>query len=145
MKRTLGIASLVFVFGFSTFSLDGHEGPPNTLVPFTAPDFIGDPVIGRQLSDLAEFAIHLLQWTETDRSVARLQRTLKGKVGSFYRRWNGTATEAPTLEEIVRFTTESYEALTCPQLTKIEVGSAVTLIEAPAKLDLWGSQEPKSR
>ena len=37
MKRTLGIASLVFIFGFSTFSLDGHEGPPNTLVPFTAP------------------------------------------------------------------------------------------------------------
>lgn len=138
MNRTLGIASLILVIGFSTFSLDGHEGPPNTLVPFTAPDFIGDPVIGRQLSDLAEFAIHLLQWTETDRSVARLQRTLKGKVGSFYRRWNGTGTEAPALEEIVEFTTESYEALTCPQLTKIEVGSAVTLIEAPAKLDLLG-------
>lgn len=138
MHRTLGIASLVFVFCLSTVALDGHEGPPNTLVPFTAPDFIGDPVIGRQLSDLAEFAIHLLQWTETDRSVARLQRSLKGKVGSFYRRWNGTATEAPALEEIVRFTSESYESLSCPQLTKIEVGSAVTLLEAPAKLDLLG-------
>ncbi len=138
MNKTLGKASLAIILCLLTVSLDGHEGPPTTLVPFTAPDFIGDPVIGRQLSDLAEFSIHLLQWTETDRSVAKLQRTLKGKVGGFYRRWNGTATEAPELEEIVRFTTESYESLTCPQLTKIEVGSAVTLLEAPAKLDLLG-------
>ena len=140
MKKTLGIASLVLIVGLVTTSTDGHEGPPNTLVPFTAPDFIGDPVIGRELSDLAEFAIHLLQWTETDRSVARLQRTLKGKVGGFFPRWNGTSTEAPALEEIVRFTNESYEALSCPQLTKIEVGSAVTLIEAPAALDLLGKE-----
>ena len=126
MKKLLGSAVLISVF--CTAILGGHEGPPNTLISFTADDFVGDRVIGRQLADLAEFSIHLLQWTETDRKVARLQKTLKGKVGAFFRPWTGSSDEAPSLEDIIRFTSKSYESLTCPQLIKLEVGTQVRLV-----------------
>ena len=134
MKKLLGSAVLISVF--CTAILGGHEGPPNTLISFTADDFVGDRVIGRQLADLSEFSIHLLQWTETDRKVARLQKTLKGKVGAFFRPWTGSSDEAPSLEDIIRFTSKSYESLTCPQLIKLEVGTQVRLVHSPLQVNL---------
>ena len=86
MKRTsFNKVLLVAAFSLiSVVSLRSHHEIWNTIVPFTTRDFVGDQTVVHQLSDLAEFSIRLLQWTDTDRDAAKLQRRIRDTIGAYY-------------------------------------------------------------
>ena len=123
----------------SVASLRSHHEIWNTIAPFTSRDFVGDQTVIHQISDLAEFSVRLLQWTGTDRDAALMQGRIKRQVGTYYQRWAGLKDEAPTLEQILKFTRENYSALQCPQLIKLEVGNGMTqLLKSPKPVELMG-------
>ena len=139
MRMSFKTVLLAAVFSLSSVvSLRSHHEIWNTIVPFTTRDFVGDQTVIHQLSDLAEFSIRLLQWTGTDRDAALMQRRIRNQIGPYYQRWAGMSDKTPSMEEIFQFTRESYSALRCPQLIKLEVGNAVQLLKSPKPVELMG-------
>ena len=140
MRKSFNKVLVAAVFSLiSVVSLRSHHEIWNTIAPFTARDFVGDQTVVHLLSDLGEFSVRLLQWTGTDRDAALMQGRIKRQVGTYYQRWAGLKDEAPTLEEIFKFTRENYSTLQCPQLIKLEVGNRmIQLLKSPKPVELMG-------
>ena len=92
------------------------------------------------LADAAEFAIRLLQWSDTNRpSVLKVQKTIKGE--TYAQEWGANLDYHPLpLDGVIKLTGDTYWALESPRLVKAEISDQIVLLQAPKQLDLLQSQ-----
>ncbi len=112
-------------------------------VPLTQIPLLGNYVMNKpvapHLGDAAEFAIRLLQWSDTNRpSILKVQRTIKGE--TYAQEWGANLSYNPLpLEGVVDLMSGAYQQLESPRLVKLEISDRIELRQAPERLDLLQS------
>ena len=103
-------------------------------------DYVMNKEVAPYLGDAAEFAIRLLQWSDTNRpSVLKVQKTIKGE--TYAQEWGANLDYHPLpLDGGIELTGETYWALESPRLVKVEISDQINLLQAPERLDLLQSQ-----
>ena len=113
-------------------------------IPLTQIPLLGNYVMNKEvapyLGDAAEFAIRLLQWSDTNRpSVLKVQKTIKGE--TYAQEWGANLDYHPLpLEGVIKLTGDTYWALESPRLIKAEISDRIVLLQAPEQLDLLHAQ-----
>ena len=113
-------------------------------IPLTQIPLLGDYVMNKEvapyLGDAAEFAIRLLQWSDTNRpSVLKVQKTIKGE--TYAQEWGANLDYHPLpLDGVIKLTGDTYWALESPRLVKVEISDQIVVLQAPEQLDLLHSQ-----
>ena len=114
-------------------------------IPLTQIPLLGNYVMNKEvapyLGDAAEFAIRLLQWSDTDRlSVLKVQKMIKGE--TYAQEWGANLDYHPLpLDGVIKLMGDTYWALESPRLVKVEISDQIHLLQAPERLDLLHSKD----
>ena len=136
-------ASLPVLLTLAISLVFGLAGKPKE-IPLTQIPLLGNYVMNKEvapyLGDAAEFAIRLLQWSDTNRpSVLKVQKTIKGE--TYAQEWGANLDYHPLpLEGVIKLTGDTYWALESPRLIKAEISDQIVLLQAPEQLDLLHAQ-----
>ena len=139
-KRGLFFLSLLFL---GTTSLQVVSRKPGKEIPTTWIPHLVKSVQNKEtaphLSHLAEFAVKLLQWSDTDRqSVIAALRMVKGE--TYAQQWGKSLDYSPlSLSGVIDLMSEGYWSLESPRLTRIQVGEEISVLQKPDRVDLLRS------
>ena len=111
---------------------------PLTQIPLLG-DYAMNKAVSPHLGDAAEFAIRLLQWSDTNRSsILKIQKTIKGEM--YAQEWGENLDYNPLpLEEVIKLVGDTYWAADSPRMVKVEISDQIKLVQAPQRLDLLQS------
>lgn len=141
MEKTIRSSLLVLLLLLAAGS--GSIGAETKEVPLTQIPLLGNYVMNKpvapHLGDAAEFAIRLLQWSDTNRpSILKVQRIIKGE--TYAQEWGANLNYNPLpLEGVVDLMSDAYQQLESPRLVKLEISDRIEVLQAPERLDLLQS------
>ncbi len=137
MHRWLLVFLLVLAAGSGSLRAETKK-VPLTQIPLLG-NYVMNKPVAPHLGDAAEFAIRLLQWSDTNRpSVLKVQRIIKGE--TYAQEWGANLNYNPLpLEGVVDLMSDAYQQLESPRLVKLEISDRIEVLQAPERLDLLQS------
>ncbi len=137
LRRSLFVG-LVLVVLWALPSIAAKKEIPLTQIPLLG-DYAMNKEVSPYLGDAAEFAIRLLQWSDTDRpSILKIQKTIKDEM--YAQEWGKDLDYNPLpLEGVIQLTGDTYWAADSARMVKVEISDEIKLVQAPQRLDLLQS------
>ena len=134
IRPSLLVLLLLLAAGSGSIAAETKE-VPLTQIPLLG-NYVMNKPVAPHLGDAAEFAIRLLQWSDTNRpSILKVQRIIKGE--TYAQEWGANLNYNPLpLDGVVDLMSDAYQQLESPRLVKLEISDRIEVLQAPERLDL---------